>query len=298
MSDIELSIVPRVRDLGDGFTVRRALPSAQRRLVGPFVFWDQMGPVLIAPGGGLDVRPHPHIGLATVTYLLDGEILHRDSEGNVRRIVPGDVNWMLAGRGIVHSERTPPDLRATGSRVFGFQAWVALPRDREESDPAFWHHAAAELPVLQDGGFRARLVAGSLGGARSPVITQSDTVYADVELAAGARFEVPAEHEERALYLADGWLQLEGGTFEPGQLLVLRPGAPVEVRTQAGARFLLIGGAALDGPRHIWWNLVHSSEDRIRQAAEDWGAGRFPGVPGETEFIPLPENGPPVVSYP
>lgn len=287
--DVETVIVPRTRDLGDGFEVRRALPAAQRRMVGPFVFWDQMGPTVLAPGRGLDVRPHPHIGLATVTYLFEGEILHRDSLGSVQAILPGAVNWMTAGRGIVHSERTAPETRAKGGPLFGIQSWVALPRAAEECAPAFSHYAAQSLPEIAEDGLRARVIAGSLFGARSPVATAWETLYADIALDAGARLTVP-EHEERAVYVVAGEVELGGHAYGPGTLLVLAAkGAPV-LHAPTGTRLMLFGGAAMDGPRHIWWNLVSSSQDRIEQAKADWRAGRFPKVPGETEFIPLPEG--------
>ncbi|MGE5095532.1 MAG: pirin family protein [Betaproteobacteria bacterium] len=292
---IETRIVPRVRDLGDGFSVRRALPDAQRRAVGPFVFFDQMGPVKLAAGQGLDVRPHPHIGLATVTYLFEGEILHRDSLGNVQPIRPGEVNWMIAGRGIVHSERTPPQLRAAGPALSGVQTWVALPREQEECEPSFSHHG--ELPLVEEGGVTLRLILGDLLGLASPVPTLSPTVYADVAIQATRRFAVPAKHDERGLYVIDGRIVVATQSFGPGEMLVLTPGSEVLVEAQSAARVLLFGGAALE-ERHIWWNFVSSSTTRIQEAAEDWKAGRFPDVPGETERIPLPERGPRFVSYP
>jgi redox-sensitive bicupin YhaK (pirin superfamily) len=296
---IETVIVPRARDLGDGFEVRRALPSAQRRMVGPFIFFDQMGPAILTPGRGLDVRPHPHIGLATVTYLFEGELLHRDSLGTVRVIRPGELNWMTAGGGIVHSERTPPEARQAESRLFGIQSWVALPARDEECPPAFAHHGAGELPVLEGEGVRMRLIAGALLGARSPVRTAWETFYADVELSPGARLTLPPEHDERAVYVVRGDVEAEGAAHGPGQLLVLRAGGPVDLAAPAGARIMALGGATMDGPRHIWWNFVSSSPERMHEAAARWREGRFPPVPGEHEFIPLPEAGPPpVVRYP
>lgn len=292
---LETLIVPRSHDIG-GFEVRRALPSAQRRMVGPFIFWDQMGPAEMKPGHGLDVRPHPHIGLATVTYLFDGEIMHRDSLGSVQAIRPGAVNWMTAGRGIAHSERSGDDTRRTGQRVFGIQSWIALPHDREEADPAFVHHPAATLPVIEGEGKRVRVVAGEAYGERSPVQGFSPMLYVDAALAPGARLPVPAEHEERALYVAEGTVEVNGDGFESGQLLVLRPGDAVTVDAGTAARVLLLGGEPMDGPRHIWWNFVSSSKDRIEAAKADWTAGRFTPVPGETEFIPLPEEDKPVVA--
>ncbi|HYO63825.1 MAG TPA: pirin family protein [Pyrinomonadaceae bacterium] len=301
-NDIETVVLTRARDLVDGFKVRRALPSARRRMVGPFVFLDQMGPEILTAGRGLDVAPHPHIGLATVTYLFAGELLHRDSLGTVQTIRAGEVNWMTAGRGIAHSERTPPELRRTGGELYGIQSWVALPTRDEETEPAFAHHDAAELPLLEGEGRRVRLVVGSLYGARSPVRTLSEMFYADASLAPGARLPVPAEHEERAAYVVEGSIEIhtDGTTFDAGQLLVFRPGAQVTLAAagSSSARLMLLGGEPLDGRRHIWWNFVSSSGERIEQAKEDWKAGRFRPVPEETEFIPLPEGGPPVVRYP
>ena len=290
-----LRIVPPVRELGDGFTVRRALPHAQRRMVGPFAFFDQMGPAELGGGRALDVRPHPHIGLATVTYLLEGEILHRDSLGSVQAIRPGEVNWMTAGRGIVHSERTPQPLRARQSRLYGLQTWIALPQDDEECEPSFSHHAG--LPVIEESGVTVSLVLGDLLGMASPVPTFSPTFYADVAMVAGRRFAVPARHEERALYVLAGELRLAGHALMPGEMLVLDTASEVLVESAGASRFIVFGGASL-GPRYIWWNFVSSRRERISQAADDWKAGRFPPVPGEHEFIPLPEPGPRMVDYP
>ncbi|NVJ21026.1 pirin family protein [Myxococcus sp. AM011] len=299
-SALETVIVPRTRDLGDGFEVRRALPSSRRRMVGPFIFLDQMGPSVLQAGKGLDVRPHPHIGLATVTYLFDGEVLHRDSLGVVQTIRPGAVNWMVAGRGIVHSERTPPDARVKANRLFGIQFWVALPGSHEEVAPSFEHTPAEALPVIKDHGLELRLIAGELFGEKSPARTQSPLFYADVKLAVGARLPVPTVHEERGLFIAEGQVEVGGESFGPGQLLVLRPGAEVVARGGGAAqsRLLLFGGEPMDAPRHIWWNFVSSSKERIEQAKEDWKAGRIGQVPGETEFIPLPEPEPNVPRYP
>jgi redox-sensitive bicupin YhaK (pirin superfamily) len=297
-SPIETVILPRTRDLGDGFTVRRALPSMRRRMVGPFIFFDQMGPALFRAGEGLDVRPHPHIGLATVTYLFEGEILHRDSLGTVQPIQAGAVNWMTAGRGIAHSERTPNHVRASGGKLFGIQIWVALPKRDEEMEPSFAHTPADALPVLEDRGLRLRLIAGALFGKRSPVQTRSELFYADATLAPGARLEVPGEHEERAVFVAEGEIDAGGERFTAGQLVLLKPQHAVAVEARGTARILLLGGATMDGPRHIWWNLVSSSREQIEQAKADWAAGRFPKVPGETEFIPLPGNEPPLPKYP
>jgi len=287
---IETVIVPRARDLG-GFEVRRALPSRMRQMVGPFIFFDHMGPVEFSVGKGIDVRPHPHINLATVTYLFDGEIIHRDSLGTMMPIRPGAVNWMTAGRGIVHSERTSPELRARGSRVFGLQTWVALPAAHEESDPSFIHYEETELPVLEAEGKRVRLVVGQAWGLRSPVETFTDTIYADVTLEPGAVLPLETSHEERAIYVVWGTVTIGGDRFPYGQLLVLRPGT-ITLRNaeNEATRLVLIGGETMDGPRHIWWNFVSSRPERIEQARADWKAGRFDTVPGDAEeFIPLPE---------
>ena len=285
---IETVIAPRSRDIG-GFEVRRALPSAQRRMVGPFVFFDQMGPAVFKAGTGIDVRPHPHIGLATVTYLFEGEILHRDSLGNVQPIRPGDVNWMTAGRGIAHSERTPPEIRKAEARIHGIQTWVGLPRAHEETAPSFVHHSKAALPLVEGEGSEVRVIIGTLYGKTSPVRTFAETIYADATLDAGARLTVPAEPAERAIHVVEGKVEIAEQGFEPGQLVVLRSGGAVTIIAPAGARLLLLGGEPMDGPRHLWWNFVSSSKDRIEQAKADWKAGRFAPVPGETEFIPLPE---------
>lgn len=301
VAPLETVITPKSTDLGDGFLVKRALPTARCRQVGPFVFFDQMGPCVLGAGQGLDVRPHPHIGLATVTYLFEGEILHRDSLGVVQPIRPGELNWMTAGRGIVHSERTPPALRRSGSKLSGIQVWVALPEPHEEIEPSFVHHGAAALPLVEGEGLRLRLIIGELAGARSPVTTLSDMLYADVQLTPGARFSVPAQPEERAVYLVEGAIELTPGgeRFDAGQLLVLRAGAEAALRTlDAPTRLMLFGGEPLDGPRYVWWNFVSSSRERIEQAKADWRAGRFPLVPGETEFIPLPGDAPAPVRYP
>lgn len=300
----EIVIAPRTRDLGGGFLVKRALPYARRRLVGPFVFFDQFGPLVLTNDRAMDVRPHPHIGLATVTYLFDGVLRHRDSLGSVVDIVPGEVNWMTAGKGIVHSERTPPRVRGTDSPLFGIQTWVALPRAHEETEPGFVHLGASELPEVQGDGVWMRVIAGTVHGARSPLPTFSETIYADVNLEDGARFESPADQEERALYVVSGSLEVEGSSdvprMEPGVLYVLRPDRAVTVRAVDGpARVMLVGGATMDGPRLIWWNFVASSRDRIVEAAEAWRNRRFPPVPDETEFIPLPKvDPPPMVNYP
>ncbi|HVL57310.1 MAG TPA: pirin family protein [Burkholderiaceae bacterium] len=299
MQTIETLVVPRAVDLGDGFIVRRAVPSAQRRMVGPFVFFDQMGPATLEPGTGMDVRPHPHIGLATVTYLFDGEILHRDSLGTVQPIRPAELNWMTAGRGIVHSERTPPQLRAAGSRAFGIQAWVALPRAHEETEPQFVHYDDSQLPVLDEDGSRIRLLVGELLGARAPVRTLSPMLYADVTLQPGAQLALPPLFDELAFHVVEGQVQADGRDVSSGELAVLARGAHATVRAAAQpARLMLFGGEPLDGPRRLWWNFVASSKERIDRAAADWEAGRFPPVPGETEFIPLPKRPQGPVAYP
>ncbi|HEX6043891.1 MAG TPA: pirin family protein [Pyrinomonadaceae bacterium] len=296
---LETVIVTRVREIVDDFKVRRALPSAKRRMVGPFIFLDQMGPEVLQVNRGLDVAPHPHIGLATVTYLFKGELMHRDSLGMVQPIRPGEVNWMTAGSGIAHSERTPPHMRLSGSELFGIQSWVALPKRYEESAPAFAHHGADELPVVEGEGKRMRLITGSLYGARSPVHTLSEMFYADITLVEGARLPIPTEHEERAVYVVEGSVELlpNDGTYTAGQLLVFKPGAEITLQADQPARVMLLGGEPMDGPRHIWWNFVSSSEERIEQAKEDWRLDRFAPVPEETERIPLP-GGPAVVRYP
>jgi redox-sensitive bicupin YhaK (pirin superfamily) len=288
---VELVLLPRAHDIG-GFEVRRALPAKERQMVGPFIFFDQMGPGEFLAGRGLDVRPHPHIGLSTVTYLFNGEILHRDSLGSQQPIVPGDVNWMTAGRGIAHSERTDQVLRTHSNRLFGIQSWVALPKDAEETAPAFVHHPAASLPLVEDGGVRLRLIAGTGWGLTAPVAVSSPLFYADAVLAPGAAFPLPDEHEERAAYVLDGEVEVAGDRFEPGRMLVFRAGDRPALRAgPQGARVLLLGGAAMDGPRHLFWNFVSSSRERIEQAKADWKARRFGKVPGdEAEFIPLPED--------
>jgi redox-sensitive bicupin YhaK (pirin superfamily) len=285
---LELVIVPRVRDLG-GFEVRRALPHGKRQMVGPFIFFDQMGPVQLIAGQGMDVRPHPHIGLATVTYLFDGRVMHRDSEGNALEIVPGEMNLMTAGRGIAHSERTPQAARASGGGLYGIQSWIALPAADEEIDPTFQHFAATELPTVADGGLWARVIAGSAFGKRSPVGMRSDWLYAEAVLEPGAAAPLDPDYEERAIYLVEGAVEIAGEPFEGATLLIFRPGDRITVRAKTRARMMLLGGTALEGPRYIWWNFVSSRKERIEQAKEDWKTGRFAPVPGETEFIPLPE---------
>ena len=285
---IETVIVPRSRDLGS-FSVRRALPSEGRRMVGPFVFFDQMGPSEFLLGQGMDVRPHPHIGLATVTYLFDGEVMHRDSLGTELAIKPGELNWMTAGRGITHSERTRAALRTGGARLSGIQAWVALSAADEESAPGFAHYDAPALPLVQGEGKQVRVIAGALFGAASPVRMSSPMFYADVILEPGAAFPLDAVHEERAIYTVLGEIEIAGDVFGPGQLLVFHPGDLITVCARGPVRFMALGGEPMDGPRHLWWNFVSSRPERIEQARADWRAGRFDTVPGEHEFIPLPD---------
>jgi redox-sensitive bicupin YhaK (pirin superfamily) len=285
---IEQVIVPRSIDLGD-FRVHRALPSAEPRMVGPFILFDHAGPAVLRAGNGVDVRPHPHIGLATVTYLFDGEVLHRDSLGTAMPIQPGAVNLMVAGRGIVHSERSAPERRASGVKLHGLQLWVALPAANEEAAPVFTHTPAADIPELNESGMKLRVVAGTMHGLRSPVTTLSDTLFADAHLKAGTGLPIDAEHEERAIYVLAGEIEIGGERYGTERLLVLRPGDPVFVRAASDAHIAVIGGAAMDGPRHIWWNFVSSRKERIEAAKADWKAGRFELVPGDTvEFIPLP----------
>jgi Pirin-related protein len=285
---LELVVIPRVRDLGDGFSVRRALPHGKRQMVGPFIFFDHFGPVQFIAGHGMDVRPHPHIGLATVTYLFDGRITHRDSNGNVQDIAPGAMNLMTAGRGIAHSERSP-EAERHGGRMLGLQSWIALPADREEIAPSFQHFDAASLPVVEDTGLFARVIAGSAFGAAAPVTQVSDWFYVEVTLEAGRTAPLDADHEERAIYVVEGEIEIADDRFEGPRLLVFRPGDRITVRAVRPTRMMFLGGAALEGPRHIWWNFVSSRRERIEQAKEDWKMGRFAHVPDESEFIPLPE---------
>jgi redox-sensitive bicupin YhaK (pirin superfamily) len=287
---LDLVIVPRVRDLGDGFSVRRALPHGRRQMVGPFIFFDQMGPVQFVAGRGLDVRPHPHIGLATVTYLFDGRVMHRDSEGNALEIKPGAMNLMTAGRGIAHSERSPASARRSSEGMFGIQSWIALPQAHEETEPSFQHFDAASLPTVEDDGVRARVIAGSAFGKTSPVGMLSPWLYAEVQLAEDASAPLDPDQEERAIYVVEGEIEVAGEAFEAPRLLVFRPGDRLTVKAKRPARVMFLGGTALEGPRHIWWNFVSSRKERIEQAKEDWKTGKFAPVPGETEFIPLPEG--------
>lgn len=286
---VELLIDARPRDLG-GFEVRRVLPSMSRRLVGPFIFYDHMGPARLPIGVGFDVRPHPHIALATVTYLFDGEIDHRDSVGSFQTIRPGDVNWMVAGRGIVHSERSSAESRRAGVRIHGIQSWVALPIELEETEPRFEHHPSASIPNVRLDGATLDVIAGTAYGERSPVGVLSPTLYVHAQLEAGARFPMDEEHEERAIYIVEGALGCDGRTFQPGTMVVLRPGTHVMITAHEPTRAMLVGGARLAGERHVWWNFVSSSSERLERAKADWKAGLFPNVPGDdAEFIPLPE---------
>jgi redox-sensitive bicupin YhaK (pirin superfamily) len=287
---VSLVVESRPRDLGDGFVVRRTLPSPKRRLVGPFIFFDQMGPVQLAPGKGLDVRPHPHIALATVTYLFAGEILHRDSLGSLQAIRPGDVNWMIAGRGIVHSERSSEQARREGMRLHGIQSWVALPTEHEETAPRFEHYPRASLPRIERPGVVLDVIAGTAFGARSPAPVLSPTFYVHAQLEDGATLVVDREHEERAVYVVEGELELEGQRYGEGTMVVFRPEVDVTLRAHGATRAMLLGGAKLEGERHLFWNFVSSSEERLEQAKRDWRERKFPLVPGdEQEFIPLPE---------
>lgn len=287
---IEQVIVPRARDLG-GFEVRRALPSARRQMIGPFIFFDQMGPAQFLAGKGIDVRPHPHIGLATVTYLFDGEITHRDSLGSALAIRPGEVNLMTAGHGIVHSERSGAEVRASGQNLFGIQSWMALPASHEETAPSFAHLGTDLLPRLEGEGKRVRLIMGSLYGLTSPAEFPHGCFYAEAVLAPGAVLPLDPDYDERGIYVASGRIDIAGQSFEAGQLLVFKPGDRISILAESNARLMLLGGEPMDGPRHIWWNFVSSSQDRIDAAKNDWRERRFDIVPGdESEFIPLPED--------
>lgn len=291
------TLLPTTHDLG-GFKVHRTLPHKERTTIGPFIFFDQMGPARLEPGTGIDVRPHPHINLATVTYLFAGAIDHRDSLGTFATIEPGAVNLMTAGSGITHSERSPAALRAGGPELSGIQTWLALPTAREEMDPAFEHVPRADLPVVEALGARARIIMGSLWGETAPVTCHSPTIYADIHLGAGGAMPIDAEADERGLYLAEGEASLDGHALDPRTLYVLRPGVRATLRSAAGGHVMLCGGAPLDGPRHVFWNFVSSRRERINEAKEDWRAGRFALPPDDhDEFIPLPEV-PQTVSYP
>jgi redox-sensitive bicupin YhaK (pirin superfamily) len=277
----------RETDLG-GFTVRRVLPSAGRQMVGPFIFFDHLGPTQFAPGFGIDVRPHPHIALATVTYLFDGSLEHRDSLGTVREIRPGDVNWMSAGRGITHSERTPKAARTLGEHVHGIQSWVALPDGQEDGEPTFVHYPASSLPTRAAGGIDLTVIVGESFGLRSPVVTLWPTLYVHVRIAHGATLEVPADHGERAVYVVQGELAVGEIPVTAGQLVLLEAGATPTLRALGDTRAMLLGGEHFPTARHIWWNFVASSQERIERAKDRWERRQFPAVPGESEFIPLP----------
>ena len=292
---IEATITPTNHDLGD-FEVRRALPSKKRRMVGPFIFVDEFGPAHLPPGGGMDVRPHPHINLATVTWLFDGAITHRDSLGTASTIRPGTVNLMTAGSGIVHSERSPDEERKGGARMFGMQTWLALPDGREEIDPAF--EAIDNLPEIEDGGARAIVIMGELWGSRAATTTYADTIYAEIVLAPNGQLPIESQADERALMVVEGEATLDGMEMPKYTLIVLKPGDVPALKSEKGARVMLMGGESFASERHVFWNFVSSNRDRIQQAKDDWSAGKFPKVPGdEEEWIPLPEK-PKTVTYP
>ena len=296
-SPIETIITPVTHDLG-AFKVRRSLPAKARTMVGPFIFVDQFGPARLAPGEGMDVRPHPHINLATVTYLFDGAIDHRDSLGTFQRIEPGAINLMTAGHGIVHSERSPGDTRGAGPGFYGMQTWLALPDGKEEVDPAFEHVAAGTLPVVEGDGVRATVLMGELWGVTAPTTCHSPTIYADLVLAQGASVAIDAEADERAVLVTEGTATLDGEPITLFDLVILAPGHRAVLKATSPARAMLLGGGAFATPRHVFWNFVSSSRDRINQAKEDWRGGRFPTVPGDDqEYIPLPIV-PLTVSYP
>jgi redox-sensitive bicupin YhaK (pirin superfamily) len=286
---VDTIIIPRARDIGD-FTVRRALPAQVRQSVGPFVFFDQMGPVTFGADQALDVRPHPHIGLSTITWLFTGEIEHRDSLGYRLTIRPGEVNWMTAGRGIVHSERSPQSQRKVGAQLSGIQAWVALPKAQEECEPSFQHYPSEAIPTLQESGMRLALITGSAWGLRSQVSTASPTLYAELQLEQDRRFQFAVLAEEQAVYVAEGKVEIAGSEFSAGTLVVLKPQQAAMITAKMQSRCMLLGGDAVDGPRHLWWNFVSSSMERMEQAKEAWRNGRFAMVEGDPEFIPLPEH--------
>jgi len=290
-------IKPHTKELGDGFTVRRLLPSHPHKLIGPFIFFDHMGHVDFAPGKGLDVRPHPHIGLATVTYLFEGAILHRDSLGSVQEIRPGDVNWMTAGAGIAHSERSPDTLRRSGGVLHGIQIWVALPKEHEKGEPSFEHHPAASLPMIAADGLNLRLIAGSAFGMTSPVTTFSPMFYAALEMEPGVRFDIPPEYPQRAVYLVEGDVALSGTPLAERHMAVLPDAQTLTIEATTRARVMLLGGQPIDGDRFIWWNFVASSKEAIQQAKERWRAQGFGKVPDETEWIPLPDEPKPAESF-
>ncbi|HET9625293.1 MAG TPA: pirin family protein [Kofleriaceae bacterium] len=287
---IDVVIEGRPRDIG-GFPVQRSLPSGVRRSVGPFIFVDHMGPAQLAPGHGMDVRPHPHIGLATLTYLIDGEIVHRDSLGSVQAIRPGDVNWMIAGAGVAHSERTAPEVRARGSRMLGLQTWIALPRDHEAMAPRFEHHPQHTLPTIERPGVTLRVVAGAAYGAVAPTSVLTPTLYVHAAMDPGATLAIDDTHAERAVYVIDGAIECDGRAFGPATMVVLQAGADAAICATTAANVMLLGGAPLDGLRHMWWNFVATDQARIEQAKADWKAGKFAKViDDEIEFVPLPER--------
>ena len=278
------------RELGDGFSVARVLPQAHQRTVGPFVFFDYFGPVEFPPGKGIDVRPHPHIGLATVTYLFEGAQVHRDSLGNVQEIVPGDVNWMTAGRGIVHSERTGPEVRARGHRMHGIQSWVGLPHTNEEDPPHFQHVAKTDLPLIEHDGAELRIVTGKAYGRVSPVRVPMQIFYVDARMKDGSTLALPDEYEERGAMVVGGIVESGGTRHEDGAMILFDKSERAEIKAVGDARVMLLGGAPLDGPRHVWWNFVSGSRERIEQAKADWKVMRFGTIPGDDrEFIPLPD---------
>jgi redox-sensitive bicupin YhaK (pirin superfamily) len=285
-STIEAFLKPHQHDVG-GLMVRRVLPALAVRTVGPFIFFDHIGPATLAPGAGLDVRPHPHIGLATVTYLFEGAIMHRDSLGSVQKITPGDVNWMTAGRGIVHSERTPDEERAAGQNMHGIQTWVGLPVVHEEIAPSFEHHPAATLPLVKRDGVSLRVIAGSAFGETAPTTTFSPTLYVAAQFSADSAVTLDTEHEERGVYLLEGDLTIDGDALPAGQMAVLKTGISAGLRSTNGAIAMLLGGAPLDGLRFMEWNFVSSSKEKIEAAKRAWSEQRMGQVPGETEFIPL-----------
>jgi redox-sensitive bicupin YhaK (pirin superfamily) len=279
---------PHQKDLGGGLIVSRVLPGFPHQMVGPFIFFDQMGPVTVAPGQNVDVRPHPHIGLATVTWLFEGEMVHRDSLGAVQTITPGDVNWMTAGGGIVHSERGDAAKKKSARPMFGIQSWVALPKEREDIEPAFSHHPARSLPRIHVPGAKLTLIAGAAFGEESPAPVHSKMFYVAAELEAGSVLGVPADQEERGVYLVQGNIEVDGVSIAERQLAFLPAGKPIDVKAKAASRLMLLGGDRMDGHRYIWWNFVASSKERIEAAKQRWQDGKFAPVPGETEFIPLP----------
>lgn len=289
MQSVETQIIPRTSDIGN-LTVRRALPSREKRSVGSFVFWDQFGPGELIQDVGLDVRPHPHIGLSTFSYLFAGTMQHRDSLGNDIVIGPGAVNLMTAGSGIVHSERSDPDSRANLSEMFGIQSWLALPRSWEETAPSFDHYGESRLPQFSENGVEGRVLLGDWSGLQSPVSFPGDSMYVDLRMSENSAAQFPKGQEERAIFSAQGAIEIDGILYPESELLVLAPGRDVRVVAPHGARVLLFGGEPLDGPRHLWWNFVSSSKERIEQAKSDWLGGRFAQVPGDDEFIPLPES--------